>query len=102
MEYSRIRQLQNWSAEDKDGTLDLMDISEIEEAFNKIPDEQLRDLRENAMVDDMLDELESNATRMEKALYEYIKENYGESEAQDPSFAITPLAQHLNKEFNLS
>lgn len=34
------------------------DIVDIESAFAEIPDEQLRDLRENAMVGDMLDELE--------------------------------------------
>lgn len=39
--------------------LDLVEIAEIEAEFAKIPDENLRDLRENAMVNDMLDELES-------------------------------------------
>lgn len=34
------------------------EIADIESAFAEIPDEQLRDLRENAMVGDMLDELE--------------------------------------------
>lgn len=34
------------------------DIVDIESAFAEIPDEQLRDLRENAMASDMLDELE--------------------------------------------
>jgi hypothetical protein len=40
--------------------LDLVEIAEIEEAFSKIPDNQLRDLRENATATDMLDEIESN------------------------------------------
>ena len=34
------------------------EIADIESAFAEIPDEQLRDYRENAMVGDMLDELE--------------------------------------------
>ncbi len=34
------------------------DIVDIESAFAEIPDEQLRDLRENAIASDMLDELE--------------------------------------------
>ncbi len=34
------------------------EIADIESAFAEIPDEQLRDLRENVMVGDMLDELE--------------------------------------------
>lgn len=34
------------------------DIVDIESAFAEIPDEQLRDLRENAMASDMLDEIE--------------------------------------------
>ena len=39
--------------------IDLSELAEIEEAFNEIPDDELRDLRENAMAGDMLDELEA-------------------------------------------
>lgn len=38
--------------------IDLLELSEIEEAFALIPDSELRDERENAMASDMLDELE--------------------------------------------
>lgn len=67
MDYSKIRDYQ-----DQSDQLDWEQLAEIEAAFNEIPDEKLRDERENAMVDDMLDELESNATPMEKAIYEYV------------------------------
>lgn len=39
-------------------TISLKEIMQIEDEFNKIPDEQLRDERDNALVGDMLDELE--------------------------------------------
>ncbi len=40
--------------------IDLTELAEIESAFCLIPDSELRDLRENATVSDMLDELEDN------------------------------------------
>lgn len=36
------------------------ELGEIEDAFATIPDENLRDVRENAMASDMLDEIEAN------------------------------------------
>lgn len=39
--------------------ISMMELLEIETEFEKIPDEFLRDRRENAMADDMLDELEA-------------------------------------------
>ena len=41
--------------------IDLAELAEIESAFSKIPDSKLRDLRENAMAADMLDEIEIHA-----------------------------------------
>lgn len=40
--------------------IDLSELSEIEQAFSELPDESLRDLRENATASDMLDELEEH------------------------------------------
>ena len=40
--------------------------AEIEQAFNKIPDEELPEPRENAMGSDMLDELEQRITQGDK------------------------------------
>jgi hypothetical protein len=54
---ARIRELR---AELDAERIDLVELAEIEEAFAKIPDSQLRDLRENAMAGDMLDELEAH------------------------------------------
>lgn len=55
MTQERIKQLR---AELEAERIDLTELSEIEEAFAKIPDAQLPDLRENAMASDMLDALE--------------------------------------------
>jgi hypothetical protein len=35
------------------------ELAEIEDAFSEIPDDALRDLRENATASDMLDEIEA-------------------------------------------
>lgn len=55
MNLQRIKQLRK---ELKKQRLDLVEIAEIEAAFNLIPQEALRDLKENATTGDMLDELE--------------------------------------------
>lgn len=39
--------------------IDLVELAEIESAFDQLPDAVLRDRRENAMASDMLDELEA-------------------------------------------
>lgn len=92
MELSTIMQLRQ-SLDDEN--IDLTEIAIIEEAFSQIPDEELRDLRENATASDMLDELESRVGPVERSIYEYVEDHYGESEANDPSWAIGPLAQYL-------
>lgn len=56
MKLSRINELR---IELDNERIDLMELSEIEAAFAELPDESLRDLRENAMAGDMLDELEA-------------------------------------------
>ncbi len=85
----------------EDGTIDLTELSEIEEAFKDFPDEQLRDERENAMASDMLDELETLISPLELELYEYIKENFGHSEADDPCYDLGQLANHIESKFNV-
>lgn len=79
--------------------IDLEELSEIETAFEKVPDENLRDLRENAMASDMLDELEEFVTPLEWAIYDHIVENFGESEANNPSWDIGDLANKLESKF---
>lgn len=93
MDIARIKYLR---AELDNECIDLVELSEIEEAFNLIPDDELRDLRENAVASDMLDELEDRLSPTEHTIYEYVSENYGESEANDPSWAIGSLAKQLD------
>ncbi len=92
MDISRIKYLRD-ALENE--CIDLMELSEIEEAFKLIPDSELRDLRENAMASDMLDELETRLGPIEVSIYEYVEDHYGTSEANDPSWAIGPLAEYL-------
>jgi hypothetical protein len=60
MKLTRIKQLRK---ELKAERLDLVEIAEIERAFNRIPQKNLRDLKENATAGDMLDELEARAKK---------------------------------------
>ena len=52
--YNRLREAAN------DESLSYGEIMEIEAAFDLLPDDKLRDRRENAMADDMLDEIASH------------------------------------------
>jgi hypothetical protein len=54
MDKATYRQLRETS---DDESLSYSELIEIQSAFDAIPDYQLRDLRENAMADDMLDEI---------------------------------------------
>lgn len=78
--------------------IDLMELSELEEAFKTIPDNELRDLRENATASDMIDELEDRLPELQKILYNYIEEHYGENEAKDPCYSIGPMVDYIIKE----
>lgn len=62
MTADRLRYLRQESNAER---LDFVEIAEIEAAFDKLPDEKLRDLRENAMVTDMLDEIEANIDELD-------------------------------------
>lgn len=92
MEIGQIKHLREAAEEEN---LDLEEISEIEEAFAKLPDSQLQDARENATVTDMLNELEADIPEMAWIIYDYVCENFGDNEADDPSWYITPLARHI-------
>ena len=54
MNLQRVRELQREAEAER---LSLGEISEIEAAFAEVPDHALRDLRENAMASDMLEEI---------------------------------------------
>lgn len=38
--------------------------------------------------------------KIEKIIYEWVKQNFGESEAEDPSWSIDALAEELTKHFH--
>ena len=76
--------------------ISIEEISEIEAAFAEVPDVELTDLRENAMASDMLDVLEGRVSTVEKTIYNWVKRNFGESEANDPSWDISALANEIN------
>lgn len=79
------------------GNIDLMEISEIEEAFEELGTKKFeyRDNPDEALAGDMLDELETVISPLERRIYDYVAEHYGENEANDPSWDIQSLANHL-------
>lgn len=38
--------------------------------------------------------------KIDKIIYEWVKENYGESEANNPSWSIVELANHITSKFH--
>ena len=94
MEIGRIKYLREELEAER---IDLEELSEIETAFNDLVESgaELRDLPENAMAIDMLDELEAAVPELAWIIYDYVDELYGE--ADDPCWAITPLARHIEK-----
>lgn len=98
MSLARIKYLREALEEEN---IDLEELSEIEEAFKELPDEQLRDLRENATAADMLDELETLVSPLEFALFDYILENYGESEALDPCYNMGEMVNFIESKFGV-
>lgn len=73
--------------------IDLEELSEIETAFAKIPDEEVD--KEGATAADMLNELEAYVSPLEWAIYDHVVAIFGENEADDPSWDIGDLANHL-------
>lgn len=92
MELSRIKYLREELAREE---IDLLELSEIEVAFKELDPSTLRDLPENAMAGDMLDELEDRVGEVEKTIYNWVSYQYGESEANDPSWNIGALAREI-------
>lgn len=96
MDYGKLLDIYEQTEEHYD--FDLLEIAAIDAAFQELVERgvELRDLPENASVWDQIEELIDNVTPMEKYLYEYILENFGESEARDPSYSTYELAKYLN------
>ena len=96
MNLSRIKYLRNELEAEQ---INLVELLEIEEAFmdlvksgEYVPGEPV----ENAMASDMLNVLEYFVPTVEKTIYSWVKENFGESEALEPSWDIGSLAYEIN------
>ena len=81
--------------------IDTGGIIDINEAFLQIPESELPEPRENAMAGDQLDELEQRVSPLERSIYNFILENFGESEANDPCFDLGEIANHIEENFNV-
>lgn len=42
-----------------------------------------------------------NAKQLEKVIYDYVSDHFGQSEADDPSWSIEPLAAHIAAKLRL-
>lgn len=100
MSLARIKQLRACLEEEY---IDLSELAEIDYAFKELVKSgfELRDLPENAMAADQLDELEEAVTPLERKLYEYISEHFGESEALDPCYDIGKVVEFLEENFEI-
>ena len=77
------------------------ELAEINDAFLEIPEEELPEPRENAMAADQLDELELRVTPLEREIFDWVSESFGENEAMDPSWDIGSLANHIESKFEV-
>lgn len=77
------------------------ELAEINDAFLKIPEEELPEPRENAMAADQLDELELRVTPLEREIFDWVSASFGESEAMDPSWDIGALVNHIESKFEV-
>lgn len=100
MSLARIRTLREALEEEN---IDLMELSEIDEAFKElvVGGFELRDEPENATAADQLDELEEAVSPLEREIFDYILENYGESEALDPCYNMGEIVSFIESKFEV-
>ena len=100
MSLARIRTLREALEEEN---IDLSGLSEIDEAFKELVASgfELRDEPENAMAADQLDELEEAVSPLERELFDYISENYGENEAMDPCYNMGEICNFIESKFEV-
>ena len=100
MSLARIKQLREALEEEN---IDLSELSEIDEAFKELVASgfELRDEPENAMATDQLDELEEAVSPLEREIFGYILENYGENEAMDPCYNMGEIANFIESKFEV-
>lgn len=96
MDLGRIYTLQQAMLEEE---LSMENIVEVQSAFDHLVASgvQLRDLAENATIGDQLDELQEHVTPVEEVIYKWVADNFGETEANDPSWSTFALAAEINK-----
>lgn len=94
MEIGRLKYLREELEAER---IDLTEIAEIEEAYHELCNTsfELMDDPDNALAEDMLNELERAIPEIAWIIYDYVVEMFGQNEADDPSWYITPLAKHI-------
>ncbi len=97
MQLLEIGQIKDFREMLESESIDLESLSLIDEAFKELvaSGAELRDLPENAMATDQLDEIEDAIPDMAYIIYDYVSQHFGENEADNPSWNITPLAFHI-------
>lgn len=97
MNLLEIGQIKSLREQLEEENIDLEGLSMIDEAFDELvaSGAELRDLPENAMAADKLDEIEDAIPEMAWIIYDYVVAGFGDNEADDPSWYITPLAFHI-------
>lgn len=95
MQLLEIGQIKEFREMLEDETIDLESLSLIDEAFQELVDSgaELRDLPENAMAVDKLDEIEDAIPDLAYVMYDYVEQNFGD--ADDPCYYLTPFAFHI-------
>ena len=92
LEIGQIKDFREMLEEER---IDLESLSLIDEAFQELVDSgaELRDLPENAMAVDKLDEIEEAIPDLAYVMYDYVEQNFGD--ADDPCYYLTPFAFHI-------
>ena len=100
MSLARIRTLREALEEEN---IDMSELAEIDAAFKELVDSgfELRDEPENALATDQLDELEEAVSPLERELFDYISENYGENEAMDPCYNMGGMVNFIESKFEV-
>lgn len=95
MQLLEIGQIKMFREMLEDESIDLESLSLIDAAFEELVDSgaELRDLPENAMAVDKLDEIEAAIPDLAYVMYDYVEQNFGD--ADDPCYYLTPFAFHI-------
>lgn len=97
MDLLEIGQIKRFREDLESESIDTESLVLIDEAFEELVESgaELRDLPENATATDKLNEIEDAIPDIAWIIYDYVGQNFGYNEADDPSWYITPLAFHI-------